>query len=162
MATWLFGTQLLHVSIIPPFLDFPIMFHWTRCSPMDWICQLPYSRTFALTSQTSKHRGARSGLFSFFFSPFFVQEGARMLHLTKTYLISIFSPLCYFLCILIKQGKKKTPSRSENRCFKCTEQCLPGNEHSRQLLCFKRSPGCRLIMKQFSAERILLAFQITV
>lgn len=109
MATWLFGTQLLHVSIIPPFLDFPIMFHWTRCSPMDWICQLPYSRTFALTSQTSKHRGARSGLFSFFFSPFFVQEGARMLHLTKTYLISIFSPLCYFLCILIKQGKKKNP-----------------------------------------------------
>lgn len=109
MATWLFGTQLLHVSIIPPFLDFPIMFHWTRCSPMDWICQLPYSRTFALTSQTSKHRGARSGLFSFFFSPFFVQEGARMLHLTKTYLISIFSPLCYFLRILIKQGKKKNP-----------------------------------------------------
>lgn len=109
MATWLFGTQLLHVSIIPPFLDFPIMFHWTRCSPMDWICQLPYSRTFALTSQTSKHRGARSGLFSFFFSPFFVQEGARMLHLTKTYLISIFSPLCYFLRILIKQGEKKNP-----------------------------------------------------
>lgn len=38
------------------------------------------------------------------FLPFLFRKDL-MLHLTKPHLISIFSPLCYFLCFLIKQEK---------------------------------------------------------
>lgn len=61
------------------------------------------------------------------FLPFLFRK-ELVLHLTKTYLISIFSTLCYFLCFLIKQ--KATPSGSERYIIALSVQtsvCLEMN-----------------------------------
>lgn len=93
----------------PHFWTFPSCFTELGAAPWTEFVSFPTRERLHLPPRLPSTEVPDLAFFLFFFPPFFVQEGARMLHLTKTYLISIFSPLCYFLCILIKQGEKKTP-----------------------------------------------------
>lgn len=145
----------------PHFWTFPSCFTELGAAPWTEFVSFPTRERLHLPPRLPSTEVPDLAFFLFFF-PLFCSGRSQNVAFNKNLSNINFFSFVLFLTHLNQAGEKKKPSRSENRCFKCTEQCLPGNEHSRQLLCFKRSPGCRLIMKQFSAERILLAFQITV